>query len=148
MQFENMYSTCMYYVHTRIYPPKQVHTCYKQAKARNLHVFQAIKKCTITRFEPRTLCIPASCLNHYATSVHASIWVFTVYEYDLPGRWCCASGAGPAAPHQPAMTLPARASTGHGLLPQRMTTVTGPGSNQVNLTTLPGLPCVKSTGKY
>ncbi len=145
MQLENMYSTYMYYVHTRIYQPKQVHTCYKQAQACYLQVLHAIKKCIITWFEPRTLCIPASCLNHYATSIHASIWRFTVYDYDLPGRWCRTSGAGPAAPPSPAMTSPARASTVPRLRPQRRATVTGPGSNQINPTTL---PCVKSTGKY
>ncbi len=43
MQIETMYLTCLYYVHTRIYQPKQVHTCYKQAQASYLQVLHAIK---------------------------------------------------------------------------------------------------------
>ncbi len=73
MQSENMYRTCLYHVYTWIYQPKQVHTCYKQPKARYLHVLHAIKKSIIAGLKPSTLCIPASCLNHYATSFHAGM---------------------------------------------------------------------------
>ncbi len=46
MQSENMYKTCLYYVYTWIYQPKQVHTstCCKQPKACYLQVLHAIKK--------------------------------------------------------------------------------------------------------
>jgi hypothetical protein len=44
MQSENMYRTCLYHVYTWIYQPKQVHTCYKQPKARYLQVLHPIKK--------------------------------------------------------------------------------------------------------
>ena len=152
MQSENMYRTCLYHVYTWIYQPKQVHTCYKQPKARYLHVLHAIKKSTITELEPSTLCIPVSCLNHYATRVHAGM-------QDLQDMYafCRTSGAEPAAPPSPAMMSPASSSRRIAwkpwppglrvLRPQRRATVTGPGSNQVNLKQTTR-PCVKSTGKY
>ncbi len=96
MQSENMYKTCLYHVYTWIYQPKQVHTCYKQPKARYLHVLHAIKKSIITGLEPSTLCIPASCLNHYATSVHAGMQHLQ-YIY----AFCRTSGAEPAPPPPP-----------------------------------------------
>ena len=154
MQSENMYRTCLYHVYTWIYQPKQVHTCYKQPKARYLHVLHAIKKSIIAGLEPSTLCIPASCLNHYATSVHAGMQ-YLQYMY----AFCRTSGAEPAAPASPAMTSPASSSRRIAwkpgqprlrvLRPQRRATVTmtGPGSNQVNLNQTTR-PCVKSAGKY
>ena len=93
------HKTCTEHVCTIwIYQPKQVHTCYKQPKARYLHVLHAIKKSIIAGLEPRTLCIPASCLNHYATSVHA-VMQYLQYIY----AFCRTSGAEPAAPPSPAM---------------------------------------------
>ncbi len=110
------------------------------------------KTCITTGLKPRILCIPASCLDHYATSIHANIPIFTIYLYILPGRWCCTSGAGPAAPPCPAMTSLARSSRSfavkpgqRGLRPHWRATLTWPGSSQVDPMTL---PCVKSTGKY
>ncbi len=77
MQSGNMYRTW-------IYQPKQVHTCYKQPKACYLHVLHTIKKSKITGLEPSTLCIPASCLNHHNTSVHACMqylqYMYTFYQ--------------------------------------------------------------------
>ena len=149
MQSENMYRTCLYHVYTWIYQPKQVHTCYKQPKALYLHVLHAIKKSIIAGLEPSTLCIPASCLNHYATSVHAGMQ-YLQYMY----AFCRTSGAEPAAPPSPTMTSPGSSSRRialkpwpPGLRPQRRATVTGPGSNQVNLNQTTR-PCVKLTGKY
>ena len=96
MQSENMYKTCLYHVYTWIYQPKQVHTCYKQPKARYLHVLYAIKTIIIAGLEPSTLCIPACCLNHYATSVHA-VMQYLQYMY----AFCRTPGAEPAPPPQP-----------------------------------------------
>ena len=96
MQSENMYRTCLYHVYTWIYQPKQVHTCYKQPKARYLHVKYAIKKSIIAGLEPSTLCIPASCLNHDATSIHAGMQDLQ-YMY----AFCHTSGAEPKATPQP-----------------------------------------------
>ncbi len=42
MHVENMYVTCMYYVHARIYQPKQGQACYLQAQARCLEVLHEI----------------------------------------------------------------------------------------------------------
>jgi hypothetical protein len=134
---------------------EQVHTCYKQPKTRYLQVLHTIKKSKITGLKPRTLCIPASCLNHYATSIHASMqylqYMYTFYQ-DTGCHWCSTSGAEPSAPPSQAMTSPASSSRQIALkpwrqglqvlLPQRRATVTGLGSNQVNLSQTT-LPCVK-----
>ncbi len=54
------------------------------AQARYLQVLHAIKKRIITGFKPRILCIPASCLNHYATSINAGMqhlqYVYIFYQ--------------------------------------------------------------------
>jgi hypothetical protein len=105
MQSENMYRTCLHHVYTWIYLPKQVHTWYKQPKACYLHVLHAIKKSIIAGLEPSTLCIPASCLNHYATRVHAGMQYLQYMN-----AFCHTPGAEPAAPPSPAMTSPASSS--------------------------------------
>ena len=68
--------------------------------------------------EPRTSCTLHSCSYHCTTSVdtHSDFGWYNTVGYGIhlitsPAGWCRTSGAGPAAPSTPAMTLPALAST-------------------------------------
>jgi hypothetical protein len=72
-------------------------------------------------FEPTIVCIAASCLDHYATSMLARYTIVAVYVYCF-STWLgrLVRGAGPAAPPAPlaAMTSQARASAWISLKPR------------------------------
>ena len=66
---QNMFVPCLY-----LDIPTQTSSYMLQTAQSMLSTgFSRNKKRLITGFKPRTFCIPASCLNHYATSIHASM---------------------------------------------------------------------------
>ncbi len=80
------------------------------------HVYREIKKWLGSGFEPMTLCIPARCLDRYATSLNVQCWkvaVITAWDWFTWGWWRTASRA-----PGPTMPAPARASTLISLKPQ------------------------------